>query len=119
MAFDIKQGDTEPSIEAEIRDGANPTDDEPEGPIINLTGYTVAFNFRPERKGGQLRTGSAVVVDAVAGLVRYDFVSGDTDIAGVWDGEFVATRTANGKQRTFPSGNAVVVWTVRPRLASD
>lgn len=117
--FDIKQGDGYPSMEAEIRDFAQATAEEPEGPVIDLTGHTVTFNFRPQRKGGQLRTGTAVIVNAPLGLVRYDWAAGDTDIAGVWDGEFIATKTSDGKERTFPSGNATVVWTVRPRLASD
>lgn len=118
--FEIKQGDTEPAIEATITDQALATDELPDGPPISLAGCTVEFRFRNQRRGSQLRTGAATIVgDPADGVVSYAWQPGDTDVAGAYSGEFVATRTVDGGERTFPSGNATVGWTVRPRLASD
>lgn len=118
--FEIKQGDREPAIRGTITDEATVTDELPDGEAIDLTGCTVEFRFRAERKGSQLRGGAASIVgDPTAGVVKYEWAAGDTDVAGTYKGEFIATRTADSHERTFPSGNATVAWTVRPRLASD
>ncbi len=117
--FEIKQGDREPIILATITDQAQATDDLPDGPPISLAGCTVEFWFRNERKGSQLLGGAAVVEDEAGGEASYAWAVGDTDVPGSYVGEFIATRTADGKERTFPSGNATVRFTIRPRLASD
>ena len=117
--FEIKQGDLEPPIAAVITDEATISDDFPDGEPISLVGCTVEFRFRNERKGSQLLGGAATIDDAAGGEVSYAFVDGDTDVPGSYVGEFIATRTVDGYQRTFPSGNARVAWMVRPRLASD
>jgi hypothetical protein len=49
---------------------------------FNLTGYTVTFSMRLLDSGAVLVTGSATIVDATTGQVRYDWVAGNTDVAG-------------------------------------
>lgn len=94
-AFVIKKGDRSPGIEATF--GAS------------LTGWTVAFSMAPVQAGGgavaKVSAAAAVVLDAGSGWVRYDWGATDTDTAGAFVGEFVATETATGRRRSFPIGS--------------
>lgn len=86
--FYIKTGDTAPSIEATLK-----IDDVP----VDLTTATgVRF------KMGDSLDEAAVIVDAAAGKVRYDWTSGQTSTAGTYDAEFEITWTGGGVQ-TVPS----------------
>lgn len=93
--FVIKKGDRAPGIEAAF--GAS------------LTGWTVAFSMAPVTAGGgaalKISAAAAVVVDAGSGSVRYDWGATDTNTAGAFVGEFVATQTATGIKRTCPVGS--------------
>lgn len=101
-AWQIKRGDRMPSYSAALT-----VDEAP----VGLTGWTVRFVMRrvedvdldPATAGVYAVTGPAVVVNAAAGLVRYDWQAGDTDTAGVYKVEWECTETASGRKRTLPT----------------
>jgi hypothetical protein len=112
MSFQIKRGDTLPSVEATLsdQDGA-----------VSLTGATVEMSLYrrptdPKGTGVLVFTKAAVVVNASTGAVRYDWSAGDTDIAGNYYVEFIMTVVATGKKMTFPSSGFVPV-TINPDLS--
>lgn len=89
--FVIKKLDRLPALEASM--GAN------------LTGATVVFSMAPKSPAGaalKVSAAAAVVVDAGTGAVRFDWGATDTDTAGNFQGEFIATYTATGVKRSYP-----------------
>lgn len=100
MAFNIKQNDTSPSLLANLKD----YDNNP----VNITGASVMFHMKDI--SGTLKVDSAMtIVDAVNGIVRYDWVAGDTDTAGAYYVEFEVTY-ADSAVETFPNtGNLSVL----------
>jgi hypothetical protein len=95
----LKKGDRLPVLVADLF-----------GPLgtENYSGVSgVAFNFKPVA-GGSLKGGACVVLDASsAGRIRvsYAWSAADTDTAGDWICEFVAT--LGGLQETFPNAGQV------------
>lgn len=89
----IKKGDLYPQLSATLQ-----TED---GTAIDLTGATVVFRMS-NQFGQNLVNTSATVVTAASGKVRYDWASGDTDVAGKFQGEFVAT-LASSRVVTCPN----------------
>jgi hypothetical protein len=103
----IKEGDTSPIVRAVLRDGA----DQP----VDLSGAQgVRFLMRP-MSGTVLAVDAAAVVDQVGdgsdgtkGYVHYDWVVGDTDVAGGYYGEFEVTYADNAVE-TFPNDGYLTV----------
>jgi len=93
MAFTIKQGDTSPSLVANLVT--------PSRQPVFLGGASVLFHMRGRRSTGVL-TAAATVVDAETGQVRYDWAEGDTAVAGDFEAEFEVTY-ADGSVETFPN----------------
>lgn len=88
-----KTGDTVADVAAVLVDA------DTDGPM-NLEGATVvlrASRSRPPR----MFTGAAVVVDPVAGSVRYDLTAADTSSAGWYAIEWVVTK--DGETQTVPN----------------
>lgn len=96
--LNMKRGDTAPPITATLEVG---------GTAVDLEGATVRFHMRDSSQ--------QVVVDAAAnndqvsdgsdgtlGMVSYDWIAGDTDIAGMFEGEWEVT-FADSSIRTFPT----------------
>lgn len=100
--FIIKQGDTSPSIAYTLY--------RPDGETVEpLAGCTVKFVMATEETLGSPKTkADAVVVDATAGEVRYDWVASDTDTHGEFVGEWEVTR-ADGSIETFPNRGFVPI----------
>jgi hypothetical protein len=96
--FYLKKGDLLPILSVEVKDYS--------GSVIDLSGCTVAFNYRL-RSGEDITTRVAVVEDAAAGVVQYEWESDDTATEGVYVGEFVVT-FSSGKQLTFPQDTTLV-----------
>jgi hypothetical protein len=95
QVFYIKTGDTAPSVEAILK-----IDNVP----IDLTDAT-ALRFKMSNGLDEV----AVIVDAEAGSVRYDWGSGQTSTAGVYDAEFEITWTGGGIQ-TVPSKGYMKIY---------
>lgn len=94
MTFYIKQGDTLPSLRAQLLG--------PDNQPINLSGATVEF-----RVSGRVAA-TAVVEDDEQGRVRYDWRPGDTDKPGAHNAEFIVTFMGGATQRVPNDGYLTV-----------
>lgn len=89
----LKRGDRSPSVTATLRQAGVP---------IDLTGASVVFVMRS--KSGQAPAkvnAAATIVTPASGIVRYDWIAGDVDTAGLFYAEFKVTLT--GKVVTCPN----------------
>lgn len=101
VAFTLKAGDTAPAFVGKCLDASG-------APIATL-GATVAFRMKPVVAGlAPPLAAAAVWSDAATAEATYAWVSGDTDIPGMYYAEFHVT-FANGKTETFPNGEYAVV----------
>lgn len=92
--FTLKANDRLPSIAAVLATGS--------GTPLNLTGAAVKFIMRAKTGGAPKVNTAAVIVDATAGSVRYDWTATDTNTAGSWQAEWQIT-WSDGKQQTVPT----------------
>lgn len=93
--FRMARGDLLPAYAASLKN--------PDGSAADLTGATVLFWFRPQDRSQAWKNAAAVIVGAAtAGNVRYDWVAGDTAVAGIYDTKWVATYPGP-KEMTFPN----------------
>lgn len=101
--FSIKQNDLLPILEAILQD-VNGT------PVDLSTASGVVFHLREEGDATLKITSGAVTIDATptTGKVTYEWVNGDTDVNGLFLGEFEVTWPGPKKQ-TFPSVGYVSV----------
>ena len=91
--FYIKQNDTKPSLSAQLLS---------DGSAVDLTGATVKFHM------GDSVDSAATVVDAATGNVRYDWVTADTETAGLFRAEFEVT-FSDGTVETFPNDGYLLI----------
>jgi hypothetical protein len=95
MPLFIKQNDTSPSLTATLRG------------IGDLTGATVVFHMRPKNeKTPKVINGAVDITDVAEKIVRYDWVTGDTDTAGNFEAEFQVTY-AGGRIETVPNNSYI------------
>lgn len=95
----VKQNDTRDPVQAQLLDAnENPVD------LTNAS----SVNFQMGRKGQPKVDGSAIIVDAVNGDVKYEWQSGDTDEAEVFKGEF-EVNFEDGTTLTFPNNDYIKV----------
>lgn len=99
MAFNIKQNDTSPSLQATLKDASLTA--------IDLSGASVQFHMKAV--DGTLKVDAAMdITDASNGVVQYDWQTGDTDTVGAYYVEFEVTY-ADASIETFPNnGNKVI-----------
>lgn len=91
----IKQGDTSPALVATLLDENNAA--------LDLTGVTsVTFSMKTPDGDPKVDEASATVEDAGNGVVKYQWISTDTDEDGRYDGEFAVT-WADGTITRFPN----------------
>ena len=103
MAFSIKQNDTGPSLLATLKDA----NDVP----VNITGADVRFHMK-SLEGVVKIDSDMTVINSAEGLVRYDWLVGDTDTFGTYYVEFEVTYI-DGSVETFPNTGSLVVSVVK------
>lgn len=98
--FKIKQNDTSPGIEAILKD----SDNNP----INLTGASLRFIMAKYNSTELKVDASATIVTAAEGLIKYDWIIGDTDESGTFKAEFEVTYN-DGTIETFPNDGYLTI----------
>jgi len=97
----MKQNDLEPSVRRRLvsKETGNP---------ISLVGATAKFLMA--NSYGTLKVNAAAVIEspATAGIVRYDWTSGDTSEAGTFEAEFQIT-FPGGRNYSMPNDGYIVV----------
>ena len=106
--FKIKRNDRSRSIKEKLvnADGSTP----------DLSGASVQFlmSDRPSHSSLKIESSAVIFTDGTGGddaVVRYDWASGDTDTAGLYDAEWEVTYSS-GKTETFPSDGYTIVEVV-------
>jgi len=94
--FYIKQGDTEPSIIAQLKDQ--------NGDLYDLTGCTVKFHMRKGETATPKVNATATITDVGTDdvKVKYSWLVADVDTAGNFDIEWEITDT-DGNVETVPN----------------
>jgi len=100
MAFFIKQNDTAPILQANLKD-ANDV-------AVDVTGASIAFKMRPVSSTTATINTAAAIIDGEAGSVKYEWVGSDTATAGSYFAEFQVT-FAGGRIETFPNGDYIQI----------
>ena len=99
--FQIKRGDTLPSVRAVL------TTHDDQGGVIGLDltdAEIVRFVMRSKDAGAVTVNAAATVVDAVLGVVRYDWKDADTASVGSFQAEWEITWPGSKKQ-TVPTAS--------------
>jgi hypothetical protein len=102
--FTIKQYNTVPSLEATLLN--------PAGQPVDLTGSTITFVMRSRDNDTLVITGNALILDAVAGKVVYQWGINDLATHGAFFGEFDVTYS-NGSKESFPNADYIPINVVR------
>jgi len=101
MCYDItiKRGDTKNCIKAILKDA--------DGTPVNLTGCDVKFYMAPLDQSITINR-AADIQDAIAGEVWIEWLSGETDVVGVYRAEFKVAHL-DGKTETFPNSGYISI----------
>lgn len=99
MAFNLKQNDTFPSMEAVLLDG--------NGFPVDLTRASVRFHMR-NAAGAVVIDEAAIVTDEVAATVAYYWTAADTQTVGNFSAEFEVTYQ-DGNIETFPNASYIEI----------
>jgi hypothetical protein len=112
VRYTIKRGDTAPAIAGVLLDARK-------RPVPIADDDVVRFYMRNRdlSQGGEIAGKLATVTDAEDGEVEYRWEDGDTDVDGVYDGEFVIEFFGGGKE-TFPNGEYINI-VILPDVASN
>lgn len=100
MAFYIKQNDTSPAIETILQSDDGSV-------IIDLTDCEINFHMTHSQRDVEI-TGACEILDEDGGRVRYQWVTGDTSVAGWYRAEFEVTYS-DAKIETFPNDGSIWV----------
>lgn len=91
--FNMKRGDTVPSIRRQLMGG--------DGIPVDLTGAVVRFSMKDYR-GIKIMREECEIIDASTGVVQYNWQAGDTSVDGKYCAEFEVTYDNDGVE-TFPN----------------
>jgi 5-hydroxyisourate hydrolase-like protein (transthyretin family) len=100
MSFILKQGDTSPSLSASLTNAV--------GSPLDLRGATVRL-FAADAAGQLALNKLMTITDAIGGVCRYDWVDGDTDVAGTYRVEFKITYTDEAVETVPNSGFVTLI----------
>lgn len=100
--FKIKQGDTRPTLEAQLLDEKRQPRD------LSLVD-TVEFHMRDVDTQEVVVNGTGSVLNESEGKVIYEWSEGDTDTLGRHDGEF-EVHYSNGTVETFPNNDFIDIY---------
>ncbi len=75
---------------------------------IVLTGATVTFYMQDQNGITIIDNAAVTITDAANGVVEYQFVAADSDVAGIFFAEFVIT-FSGGTIRTSPDPGSIQV----------
>jgi hypothetical protein len=101
------KGDLRPSILATLQYS--------DGSAVDLTGSTV--NFQMFQNGVQLINKPCTIVSPSSGVVRYDWIQGDTDHLGTCPAQFEVT-FPDGTNQTFPVSQDFAVEFTSPAIVA-
>jgi hypothetical protein len=104
--FSLKRGDTRPSLRVQLLYKDNSK--------IDVAGATITFRFWKADEPSRLFSGSVTVEDAGESIVRYDWVSGDTNLEGDYEGEFMLDY-GSGEVMSVPE-DGYIRFRILPRL---
>lgn len=104
MSFDLVRGDLNPSM---------PLDIVVAGTAWDLSGADTVEMHWTDPNGVEY-TRALTVVNALLGQFQLDWIAGDTDVVGPYQGQVVAT--TSGAPKTFPSDGSKVIWFVNPQV---
>tara|TARA_R110000796_G_scaffold20547_2_gene61081 strand:+ start:242 stop:562 length:321 start_codon:yes stop_codon:yes gene_type:complete len=103
MAFNIKQNDTSPSLQATLKDAQLVP--------VSLTEATVKLHMKS--LDGVVKVNEIMTItDGNGGVVQYDWKAGDTDTVGSYSVEFQVTY-ADASVETFPNDGNLAVSVVK------
>lgn len=92
--FFIKQNDTSPSLQGTATDA--------DGVAVPVTGASIQFHMRKSGATTPKVSAAGTIVDGPNGIMKYDWITGDTDTTGLFYGEFQVTYSG-GAIETFPN----------------
>ena len=95
----LKVGDLLPALEATLQDANG---------AVNLTDATVRFVMEDSAHANKVNAAATITAPATTGQVKYAWVSGDTNTAGIYCGEFVVT-FAGALEATFPNSGYILI----------
>jgi hypothetical protein len=79
--------------------------------IVDLTDTTARFIMTDKLSGTKVVDADATVVDPTNGIVQYQWVTGDTDVASSYKAEFEVA-WGDGTFETFPNSKYIAVKVV-------
>ena len=92
--------DTGPSVSGTIIDSTNAP--------VNLTGATVKFQMRLLYERRFAVDAVAIIVNAAAGTVRYDWMAGDLALAGEYQSQWQVTYPGGVRETTDPPNTITI-----------
>lgn len=93
-------------VKGNLRPFAQATLQYPDGSVINLTGCSVRFHM--EKDGAEIVDAVATIIDAVNGVVRYEWTGSDTNVSGKCKAEFEVT-FSDAKKQCWPRGHNFII----------
>lgn len=101
--FDIKRGDTRPSLKAQLLDDAHQ-------PKTLQQADSVRFIMKDAETDDVAVDNGGVIISETNGTVAYEWVDGDTSDVGQYYAEFEVTYSDDSSVETFPNDGYITVY---------
>ena len=98
--FTIKENDTSPALTATLQDD--------DGAAVDITGASVRFHMVKLNETATKIDAAADIVSEALGQVKYQWLTADTDTAGIYRGEWEVTYS-DGTIETFPNDDMMEI----------